>query len=83
MKRVGNLWPVLTSFANLLAAADAGRVVAQSEAGPHRSPTYCAKASTGTNIGCLCLQSAFGHCSTGPAFSHFSTIYGPPRFERR
>ncbi len=43
-----------------------------------RLAAYCAKASAGASMGCLCLHSALGHCSTGPAFSHFSTIYGPP-----
>jgi len=47
----------------------------QAEDLPH---TYCAKASTGACTSCLCLHSPFGHCSTGPAFSHFSTMYGLP-----
>ena len=35
-------------------------------------------AGTACGASCLCLQSAFGHCHTGPAFNHFSTIYGLP-----
>jgi len=43
-----------------------------------RRPAYCATTSTGASSGCLCLHSALGHCSTGPDFSHFSTMYGLP-----
>lgn len=35
---------------------------------------YFVAASAGTAISFLYLHSEFGHCSTGPAFSHFSTM---------
>ena len=31
-------------------------------------------AGIGCGAGCLCLHSWFGHCHTGPALSHFSTM---------
>ena len=43
----------------------------QTMGSPYGTPAGC-------GAGCLCLHSAFGHCHTGPAFSHFSTMYGLP-----
>jgi len=39
-------------------------------------PDYAAVGAVGA--GTLCLHSALGHCHTGPALSHFSTMYGLP-----
>ena len=37
-----------------------------------------AYAGTGCGTSCLCLHSPLGHCKMGPAFSHFSIMYGLP-----
>ena len=39
----------------------------------YRRPIADAAYATAAGAGCLNLQSALGHCHTGPAFGHFST----------